>query len=438
MDIEKLYKKIKSTKNYNELYNIPFQNKPLKKPHTKDIKIAIICAACNGFGDYVYALKIHNYIKKWYKITPVMFTNNPKYFLDNGLKNVYGIKIPGKLPSECTDIRRTKIYSINKTGKFLKKTKLKYQFDLMAICPFIDTDFTPSHTVIKKLFPYANRFNSLLFSTYNASNPKLFDFPTGLGKGYLGLLLTDPSKTYPRHKNLKYPYIMVHISSHESVNVNKCFSNFVKLMCKKYSSKHRILDIITPRAVMDDPDSLEKLKDYIIKHGYYDDIEIIEKYNKQSYSKDDRVLRLRLDILPLPYNQYISLFDYCLPDVLLTGNQSVTDVVSCCKYYNVYYQIMPWESSFAKNLNNILKPPNDYLRKMSTSCGYDQMTTKSKGKLIRIKEHWDFRKLARPKLDSIIYNIKSLRNDPLISSFVDIVSNSRKKSTVLSKFNKLL
>jgi hypothetical protein len=430
---ELLYKKIKKVKKYEELYKIPFDNK--KKTNVKDVKVAIICAACNGFGDYVYALKIYNYMKKWYGISPVIFTNNPKYFLDNGIRNLYGIKIPGKEAGECTDIRLTKIYSVDKNGKFLKRVDLLYRFDIMAICPFIDTDFTPSHKVIQKLFPYANRFNSLLFSTYNVSNPKLFDFPTGLGDGYLGLLLSDTKPT-KRNTKLKYPYIMVHISSHDSVDVTKCFSNFIKLMCKKYSNKHRILDIVTPRAVLEDKERINKLKNYIINNGYYDDVVIIESIgsSKVSSKVSGKILRLRFDILPLPYNKYISLFDHCLPDVLLTGNQSITDVISCCKYYNVYYQIMPWESSFARNLNNILKPPGDYLRKMSTSCGLEKMNISQKSRLIVVKRDWDFRILARGKLDSIIYNIKSIQNNELIKSFVDIVNNSRKKSSVLSKF----
>lgn len=89
---------------------------------------------------------------------------------------------------------------------------------------------------------------------------------------------------------------------------------------------------------------MERLIKYIKKAGYYDQVEdsVPIKWNS-----NERVLRLRCEILPLPYKKYVSLFKYCLPDVLLTGNQSVTDIISCCKEYNVYYQIMPWEYSFA-------------------------------------------------------------------------------------------
>jgi hypothetical protein len=71
---------------------------------------------------------------------------------------------------------------------------------------------------------------------------------------------------------------------------------------------------------------------------------------------------------------------------------------------------------------------------MSTSCGLEKMNISQKSRLIVVKRDWDFRILARGKLDSIIYNIKSIQNNELIKSFVDIVNNSRKKSSVLSKF----
>lgn len=440
-----ILKEIKSTRKYEYLYKIPFKtlntNFDVRKD-TKNIRVCLLVNACWGFGDLIFALKIYNYIKEWYNIDSVILTSQPKYFLDNGIKlrNVYGIKLPGQKSDECIDTKYMKIYKVDKSGKFLKKTQIDYEFDFMALCPFIANDFKIDskigYNTIKNFFPYANRFNSFLFSSYNLPNPKAFDFPTGVGKGYLGLLLTDPNLKTKKNKVLPFPYIMVHVSYYESVDATKCFVNFAKLMCKKYSSKHRILDIVTPEVVLDDPDQLDSFREYIIKKGYYDDMEIIQKNStkKNKYNKSDRILRLRFDILPLPYNSYISLFNHCLPDVLLTGNQSVTDVISCCKYYNIYYQIMPWEYSFATNINNILKPKDNYLRRASTACGYEKMDTTTRGNLIKIKKAYDFRKLGKSKLDKIFTNINSLKTNPDLVNFVDIVNNSRKKSTVLSKF----
>jgi hypothetical protein len=441
-----LLKQIKSTRKFEDLYKIPFKtlntNFDLKRD-TRDIKIALICNSCYGSGDLVFALKIYNYIKEWYNIESIMLASQPAYFLKNGVKleNVFGIKVPGvKGHYECADTKYMKIYKVSESGKFLRQTTIRYQFDLMAFCPFIATDFAPKHSTIKKFFPYANRFNSLLFSTYNSTNPELFDFPTGIGKKYLGVLLTESEKNIPRNtKLLPYPYVMVHISYFNSVDTTGCYASFVKMICKKYHETNPRIDIVTPTVVLDDMPKLNKLVKYIKKMDYYDEVEIITKKGEEKvWDSNERVLRIRCEILPLPYKEYTALFNYCLPDVLLTGNQSVTDIISCCRNYNVYYQIMPWEYSFATNLNNTLQPPDNYLRKWKTACGYEKMDLKMKSNLQRVQEKYDFRVLGKEKLDRIISNIKGITQNPDMVKFVKIVSSSKSKQSVLQKFKKHL
>ena len=441
-----LIKQIKSTRKFEDLYKIPFKtlntNFDFKKD-TKYIRIALINNACFGHGDKVFALKIYNYIKEWYNIESVILASDPIYFLKNGVKleNIFGIKVPGvKGHVECADTKHMKIYKINDKGKFLRQTTIRYQFDLIAFAPWIATDFAPRHSTIKKFFPYANRFNSLLFSTYNSSNPELFDFPTGIGKKYLGVLLTETDHSIPRNTTLlPYPYVMVHISYFHSVDTTGCYSSFVKMICKKYHETNSRIDIVTPTVVLDDIPKLERLVKYIKKMNYYDEVEIITKKGEEKvWDSNKRVLRIRCEILPLPYKEYTALFNYCLPDVLLTGNQSVTDIVSCCRNYNVYYQIMPWEYSFATNLNNTLQPPDNYLRKWKTACGYEKMDLKMKSNLQRVQEKYDFRVLGKEKLDRIISNIKRITKDPDVSTFVKIVTSTKSKTNVVQKFKKYL
>ena len=45
-------------------------------------------------------------------------------------------------------------------------------------------------------------------------------------------------------------------------------------------------------------------------------------------------------------------------DILVTGDQSLTDIISCCKYKRVWYQIAPWKKGLAENLHKHL--PNEY------------------------------------------------------------------------------
>ena len=151
-----------------------------------------------------------------------------------------------------------------------------------------------------------------------------------------------------------------------------------------------------------------------------------------------RTLRFRAELLPLPFKEYTNLFNYALPDVLTTGNQSVTDIVSCCKDFNIYYQIMPWERPFANGLNNTLKPQYDYLKNVKTACGMEKMSITEQTNLRLIEQQNDFRILGKNKLDHILSNIRQIKNDEIIRTYVDIVNHSREKSTVLHKFKKYL
>ena len=56
-----------------------------------------------------------------------------------------------------------------------------------------------------------------------------------------------------------------------------------------------------------------------------------------------------------------------IPDILVTGDQSITDVFSCCKRKKVWYQIAPWKHDFANGLAE--KLPNQYYHTFQTSCG---------------------------------------------------------------------
>ena len=429
---------VKKTKKYNDLYAVPFDLKINKSVDISNVKIVLFVNACYGHGDKVFCYKIYDYIKEWYNIECTIMTSTPEYFIQNGVKNIFGIKIPGIKYVECANIKNMKIYNIDiKTGKFLNKINLKKKFDLIFVTPWIGTDYDPNHNVMKKFFSYSNRFNTFLFSPYNPSQPYKYDFPTGIGKNFLGVLIKEKylSDSYTSDIVMLHPYIMVHISYYYSSDANGCYNRFVKFMCKKYYQIHPQLDIITPKFLLDEPKKMQQLIKYIKDNNYYDEVEIITTNQKinTNLSSNKRVLRIRTELLPLPFKQYISLFKNCLPDVLLTGNQSVTDIISCCKNYNIYYQIMPWERNFARNLNNTLKAPNDYLKNVRTACGYEKLSTNMKLNLLRIQDKYDFRILGRKKLDKLVYNIKNINENKDIKKYINIVLTSKKKSTVINK-----
>jgi|694.fasta_scaffold10278_9 hypothetical protein len=428
-------------KSYIQLYDAPWKTLmerqrqgKLKRLNSK-LNIALICHPCYGFGDIIFALKIFRFMKEWYNIDCTMITTKPAPFIQNGLKSIFCLKTPGtKTYVECENLKSMKIYDIDKKGNPTKRANLKIKFDLIMVTPWIGTDFEPDKKIVKNFLPYANHFNTILFSEYNAPDPHKYDFPTGIGKNLNGLLITrfKFSKTI----SIKNPYLMVHLTEDQRVDVTKCFSNFIKLMCKKYHKLYDKLDVIIPKHILDDSKGLQRLFQYIKKRSYYQNIIIKTESSPKNVKTPNDTLTLRVDIGPLPYNKYTGLFKNCLPDVLITGDQSVTDIISCCKNYNIYYQIMPWKTNFAKNLSIALG--KDFIGKVSSSCGLEKFSIRTKLNLKNVSKNHSFEKLGKPKLDAILTFALELRRNKYLQKFIDIVLTSRKKQTVFKKLKELL
>lgn len=437
IDKNKLNQQIRKTKNYKELYSVPwklFLDKPVQP--NLNLNIAVFVNPCYGFGDVIFALKIYNYIREWYNINPTIVTTKPKIFLDNGIENVLCVKIPNKPYKECDNTRLMETYTVNDEGECVSKLNLDKEthFDLILAAPWIGTDYEPDYKALKRIFPYATKFNTFLFSEYNAPDPHKYDFPTGLGKGLYGILLNDINPA-EEQKLLQNPFLMVHMTEDFRSDISKCFSGFIKLMCKKYSKSISNLDVVLPKHIIKRKDLLTKLEKWIKENGHYDRLIVIEsKDQRNQITNLPKTLTFRADITPLPHKQYSELFQHALPDVLITGDQSVTDIISCCRKYNIYYQIMPWKRNFARNLSNLLDNPN--LSKVSTACGLEKMSIKKQSDSEMVYKKGDFRKVGKRKLDAVLLATKEIKENPLLKSFKEIILKSRKRNTVIDKLIK--
>lgn len=430
---------LRSVRKYKDIYDVPWKmmmerGTQVSSRLSGKLRIALVCHPCYGYGDIIFALKMYHFMKQWYGIDCTMLTTKPLPFIKNGLKNIYCLKRPGSRKYvECENLKFMKLYNINRKGEPTTKAHLKHKFDLIMVTPWIGTDYEPNKAIVQNFIPYANKFNTILFSEYNAPDPHKYDFPTGIGKGLNGLLITrfKFSKTVKLH----HPYLMVHLTRDYRVDVGRCFSNFIKLMCKKYHKRHSKLDVVIPQHVLEDKETLDRLFNYIRKRGYYKNV--IIKTDKGDKTKTPKsTLTLRADITPLPYDKYTGLFKNCLPDVLITGDQSVTDIISCCKDYNIYYQIMPWKTNFAKNLAQALG--QDFIRKVSTSCGLEKFSSKMRTNIRNVAKRHDFSKLGKPKLDAMLAFALQFKRDQNLQRFVEIVLGSRKRSSVVSKLKQLM
>lgn len=443
---------VKGTRpHYADLYGTLWRTAPKVSPEElRGLRVAIYVNPCNGFGDIIFALKFWNFIKEWYGIESTIVTTKPKAFYDNELTDILGVKIPGKTYEECENVRKMKLYRTDplsgKLTRVIKKRELP-KFDLIFAAPWIGTDFKPNYNDLKKIFPYSNRFNTFLLSEYNPDDPSLYDFATGIDystkDNLYGIFITANENGRPSsvaHK-LPRPYIMVHITHDNRVDVQRCLRSFVKLMMKKYHKKHYSIDFVIASHIVDDEEfenNLKLIRQYALSKGFYDKFEVVRKGDQLPEDvAQERTVFFRADITPLPYKDYSRLFNNALPDTLITGDQSVSDVVSCCKDFNIFYQTMPWKRSLAANLGKVLNA--DYLRRASSSCGLEKLTVKKRGGLGGlgglgvVAKRFSFERLAKKKMDAIFSAALDLQSNTFSQKIVSAVMSSRKKRNVLKK-----
>jgi len=374
----------------------------------KGIKILILNAPCNGFGDLIFGLKLSNYLRQWYGAEVTIATTYEKGLLGLGVDPKYVVGVMGGKQTQCRKFSKMKL---NK--------KIPIQ-DLIFNAP-IQSGFDPDLKDVKKMVPYATIWNTFYFSEYNDHLDKNFTFNTGVGRDRDGVLLTRPTTTKGRPAGLKNPYALIYVA--ESLrSVDTCIMSFVEMIAKKYHKKHHKLDVVVPPWFADE-DLDNRLRKQVSK--YYPNIIIVGKKETIVVSEGDRrdpTLTFRADILPVPNKLMMQLMSNSVNDILLTGDQSITDALSCCSHKNIFYQIAPWKSDLAKNLAKEL--PNAYMKKVSTSCG----TLKAisyKSNYSKFIKKWDFRTRARGKLDAIVLSALAIKRDDRIADLNDLVTTSR-------------
>lgn len=428
-------RKVARASNKDKLYSVPidyFTGRDLVNLNS-EFSILIVNTPCNGFGDIVFGMKLYMYMKDFYPNAKVhIATTQPDSFIKFGVPVEDTIGLRGKRGVQCRRLASLKSYN-----PATKRDTVLDTYDIIYVAP-LTIDFEINYTDVKKLIPYSNRFNTFFFSEYNDSNYKKFDFPTGIGGKRMGLLFTDTPEGLNRLDILPNPYTIAYVTKTDENLVN-CLLAFIKMVTA--IQKHNIFDIVMPDGVITELLELvdkDEVRDSI--NRYYTDLEIHTrdapvKYYISSHKKAKKILRIRADILPVEYKRMMNIFIYSTSPVLITGDQSITDVLSCC-YKNItpYYQIMPWKTDFAKALAKAL--PQKYLSSIKTSCGTLDGIKYHPNMSKFIKKH-DFRLNARPKLDAIAsFAIALKTNDSFgryLRNYVEEVTTGRKIETIRQK-----
>lgn len=434
---EELIEFSSNSKTYLEAYDVPWKitmKKKInsKKINLKDISIAILSAPCNGFGDIVFAIKLKSYLMEWYNCKNIKIVTtrssdfeglgeNPKDIL-----HLVGRKPKSKKTVDCRRFQNLRLMQV--TSKF----------DILFIAP-LQADFDIDISDIRHIFPYANYFNTYFFSEYNDVMSKKFDFPTGIGSKRMGLMLTSPKDNGKKIKSLINPYVVIYIA--ESITRStKCFISFIEMVVKKYGQLYKDFDIVVApwiETLIRTPYIQKKLK-FIFKT--YSSLRLVSRsdeiYVKNPLkSSNDKILSIRGDVLPLTNIDMIALMRSSEEDILLTGDQSITDALSCCYKKNIFYQIASWKENFASNLSKEL--PQKFLKRKSTTCGSIKAIN-FKSDFKDFVDKWDFRKLARPKLDAIMYVAKERLTNIYLHIYENIVLTSKNLYVMKGKVYDLL
>ena len=433
--VSDVMKLIHSSKKYEDLYNVLWRScekEKLQRKHYNDVKIGLFNVPCGGFGDIIVTKTFHDYLKKWYPSSKISIcTTNPQKYKDLGVGGINFYKLVRKDGSTYDDAECSGYDE-------LKLTK-KVKFDIMIVIPIINYQF--SIRKFQKLAPSADVFNTFSVSEYNGEFPP-YTFPIGVGKGQLGLLMND----YPiKQQNLmKKPYALVYIHPSPSWGVHSkyCFLSFIEMICKNYHKKHPKFEVVIPSWIDEEVFENDHFRRTIIKiiKKYYDSIYFIDKEGGRSagpiYDKENSKSRItfRADILPQKREIFISLMKDSVRDILVTGDQSLTDILSCCKRKRVWYQIAPWKQGLAENLHKYM--PNKYYGSFKTSCG----TIKHVNLDIDWREFmkaYDFRIQGRKRLDSILISNYYYQQNSLFKGIAKLIEGSRYLETAQNKIKKI-
>lgn len=413
---------IKNANNYNELYKIWKIYPSTIRDNTENIHILILNTPCHGFGDVVFAMKLYKYLVSWYKCNVSIATTNVESFITLGINKdiLYRLSTKNGDRKECRRFKNLNVSKLQGDDIFI--------FDLFFVAP-LQSDFSIDRKDVMKLFPYATNFNTFFFSEYNDDTDKNFDFPVGIGGERLGLLFGQtPKNKVNDYKGIKYGVAYIA----EGIDFSfECFLNYLALILKKYDKSIRIFvpSWITKAIIKNKFQIISLIKSKKTK----------ERYNKLVVNRKDKFPRILLDnegnnvltfdssVFPMPYEKMLNLYKYSIPDILVTGDQSITDVMGLNVRKEIWYQIAPWKEEFAKKL------PKKKLRSIETSCG----TINNQGKSVDFKKFtkkWDFRKLGRKEINRVVNMTLDLKQNLHIAIYREAVLEGRSLRKILEKY----
>lgn len=424
-----LIKAIKKANGKIEMYKAPIKaisdsfSSPCSRGCTRNLKVAILAAPCHGFGDVIFAAKFAGYLKKGLgrgsrglSNNVTIITSTPELFKNLGVKGIPIVGLNG-VRGQC---RRFSGYT--------RPTGLK-QFDLIFVAPLM-ADFKVNYLDVKKLFKESTPFNTIFLSEYQSPLKNGYDFPTGIGKGYFGMLFDDLKP----NKKLKVlgtiPYVFGYAAK-DAGPVN-CVIDFAKMVVAKYHKQHKKLQLVLPDWAAEEVADSLAFERHVKK--YYPNVTLkLENDTEEILVGRGNTLIIRGDILPVQRPDMLSLIKYSQKDLLMTGDQSLTDAIDCCRDKIIWYQTVAWKKDLARALSKEL--PQKFIGSTAATCGTLRAVGWSYRRNLNFKRDNDFRRLAKHKLESIFRAAsEAKKKNSIVNRYLQQLDKSKSKKNLLLNF----
>jgi hypothetical protein len=412
------------------------------------VRVLVLNATCNGFGDVVFGYKIHQYLENWYgnKVISHVATTSLEQFLTIGARVSSLVYL--RTQSGNAQCRKFKsMQAVN--AKDWLETNANHavdltRYDVYLVAP-ITSDLVPDFDDVRALVPTSTRFNTYFMSEYNMSINRDIAFATGLGNGRLGLLFTNPpADVRTPVPGLHHPYSIMYIADYDRHLVPPCYQGFLQLLTTAHQMDR--LDVVCSSWLHGMLSSKRAALARAV-HPHYTQVLCVNKQGRKRVTsvliertpEGDTPTQLvfRMDVLPLKLKRMAALYKHSLPQVLLTGDQSITDFLSVRRDGGVvpFYQGLPWKQSFYTNL--AVELPQRYLSSKHTSCGNVTAVTYHPDTADFLRAH-DFRHLARPLMDAVITSAAAVKTDATLAAYQEAVIAARNRLHVAKEYMRIL
>lgn len=387
------------------------------------VRLLIFCLVLGGMGDVFFAKNLRDYIVKWCAEEVGL-----RIEVTTLLASVEGTE-DAKTKAEIAGFSKDEIITEN-VGNYspgftsfysaLRPQKHLGTFDLYFLAPvnmdvyygklsreypLLDNRRTKDIPVkeiivydLQALFDNVTMKNVITFSVYNGEEllgtDELdyfkntdYDFATGIGEGKYGIMQPADVSAAPcdkdfliKHGLTEGMYALVYVDT-EQEHVNDCIEEFVERVVRRYKP----LSIVMPAKAWN-----VAIEQFLIDLSKTYHLRLTR--NGEAIREDDGpALDIRTDILPLRRKEFICLLKHSVREVLLTGNQSVSDVATCCPEKLLTYQVSEWTRAFGKAVG-----------RFADTCGEKAARAAPIQTLADITSDWDFGQKARHRVMLIL------------------------------------